>query len=108
MPWQFKWKNNGLLNRRLSVRVASRVQKSKLARKSKSKYKIKENLYRCECGREFEKHQSLNVHFSHCLIHRKGKPLNRDNKIWREKCLRWNKGLKKETDERIKKNSRKI
>lgn len=26
--------------------------------------------YRCECGREFEKSQSLNSHFSRCKIHR--------------------------------------
>lgn len=27
---------------------------------------------KCECGREFEKSQSLNAHYRHCLIHRKG------------------------------------
>lgn len=31
-------------------------------------------MYRCECNREFEKAQSLNAHYSHCLIHRNGKP----------------------------------
>lgn len=34
-----------------------------------SKYKIADNLYRCECGREFSKFQSLNAHFSHCDFH---------------------------------------
>jgi very-short-patch-repair endonuclease len=35
-----------------------------------SKYKIDEDLYRCECGKEFNNYQSLNGHFSHCKIHR--------------------------------------
>lgn len=30
--------------------------------------------YKCECGKEFEKAQSLNAHYTHCLIHRKGAP----------------------------------
>jgi hypothetical protein len=34
-------------------------------------------MYNCECGRTFEKAQSLNAHFSHCLVHRKGKPDSR-------------------------------
>ena len=38
--------------------------------KKQSKYKISDNLYKCECGREFNNHQSLNAHFSHCLIHK--------------------------------------
>lgn len=37
---------------------------------SKSKYKISDGLYRCECGREFTNHQSLNGHFRYCLIHK--------------------------------------
>ena len=32
-------------------------------------YKINENCYRCECGREFDNFQSLNAHFSHCNYH---------------------------------------
>ena len=28
--------------------------------------------YNCECGKFFEKAQSLNAHYSHCLVHRKG------------------------------------
>ena len=41
-----------------------------------SKYKITDSLYRCECGKEFIKAQSLNAHFAFCLIHKKaiGKP----------------------------------
>ena len=34
-----------------------------------SKYKISENLYKCECGREFDNPQSLNAHLSHCKYH---------------------------------------
>ena len=36
-----------------------------------SKYKIEENLWRCECGKEFNKYQSLNAHLSHCDYHHK-------------------------------------
>jgi hypothetical protein len=39
--------------------------------KKQSKYKISDNLYKCECGREFNKSQSLNAHFSHCDYHHK-------------------------------------
>ena len=38
---------------------------------SNSKYKISDNLYRCECGKEFNKYQSLNAHLSHCDYHHK-------------------------------------
>ena len=38
-------------------------------RKSNSKYKISDNLYRCECGKEFNNYQSLNGHLCHCQIH---------------------------------------
>ena len=37
--------------------------------KPSSKYKISDNLYRCECGREFDNPQSLNAHLSHCQFH---------------------------------------
>ena len=37
----------------------------------KSKYKIADHLYRCECGREFDNPQSLNAHLSHCKHHHK-------------------------------------
>ena len=37
--------------------------------KSNSKYKISDNLYRCECGKEFNNYQSLNGHLGHCQIH---------------------------------------
>lgn len=36
-----------------------------------SKYRITENLYKCECCKEFSKFQSLNAHFSHCDYHHK-------------------------------------
>ena len=35
-----------------------------------SKYKISTDLYKCECGREFQKAQSLNAHFCFCLVHK--------------------------------------
>ena len=38
-------------------------------KKSKSIYKISDNLYQCECGKQFTKAQSLNAHFSHCNYH---------------------------------------
>ena len=34
----------------------------------KSKY-FKDNIYICECGRQFFKAQSLNAHFGHCELH---------------------------------------
>lgn len=34
-----------------------------------SLYKISDNLYQCECGKQFNKSQSLNAHFSHCDYH---------------------------------------
>jgi len=56
-------------------------------------------MYKCICGKEFEKSQSLNAHYSHCLIHRNGKkPIDRFLNT-----RNWNKGLSKETDERVKK-----
>jgi len=32
-------------------------------------------MYTCECGRNFEKSNSLNAHYCYCKIHRKGKPV---------------------------------
>ena len=32
---------------------------------------MKDEIFRCECGREFNNHQSLNAHFSHCDFHHK-------------------------------------
>lgn len=58
----------------------------------KSKYKISENLYRCECGKEFNNYQSLNAHFSHCLIHKE--KTNQELKLKRNskgKMLGWDK-----------------
>ena len=43
-----------------------------------SKYKVG-GIYKCECEKTFEKSQSLNVHFSHCLVHRNGVPVNREH-----------------------------
>jgi len=58
-------------------------------------------MYTCECGKSFNKPNSLNAHYSHCLIYRKGNP-----SIDRLKGKRnWNKGLTKDTDERVLKYS---
>lgn len=36
-----------------------------------SKYKLEDNTYQCECGKNFgNNYQSLNAHFSHCKIHK--------------------------------------
>ena len=40
-------------------------------RQKKSKYKIVDGLYRCECGREFNNYQSLNAHFCWCMVHKR-------------------------------------
>ena len=34
-----------------------------------SKYRISDNLWECECGKQFNKSQSLNAHLSHCDYH---------------------------------------
>lgn len=62
-----------------------------------SKYKVNDNLYKCECGKEFSNYQSLNGHFSYCQIHRNGKTpkhlvFTKDNPGWG-----WNKGYTKYT-----------
>jgi len=51
-------------------------------KKSNSKYKISDNLYRCECGKEFNNYQSLNGHLCHCQIHcdKLNKPRNDGHK----------------------------
>jgi hypothetical protein len=60
-----------------------------------SKYK-QDSLYVCECGRTFEKSQSLNAHFSHCIIHRNGVlPTKRNHGGG------WNKGLTADTCESV-------
>ena len=40
-------------------------------RQKKSKYKIVDGLYKCECGREFNNYQSLNAHFCWCMVHKR-------------------------------------
>lgn len=50
-------------------------------------------MYKCECGKTFDKANSLNAHYSHCIIHRKGKaPIDRF-----ENVRSWSTGLTKET-----------
>jgi hypothetical protein len=49
---------------------------SNLTAHKKNKHAISTNGT-CECGKTFEKAQSLNAHYRHCLIHRNGEPVNR-------------------------------
>lgn len=61
-------------------------------------------MYKCVCGREFEKSQSYVAHCGHCKIHLGYEPEDRIGS-----ARAWNKGKTKETDPRIaaisKKNS---
>ena len=60
--------------------------------------------FKCECGREFEKSQSLYAHQSHCKVHlgeeREIKDRFGDSRAW-------NRGLTKETNESLRKISEK-
>ena len=86
----------------MRVRVPHETLKMANAQAQIRIYKIK--MYICQCGKKFEKINSLNAHYSHCLIHRGGKePINR----FKGK-ENWNKGLTKETDNRVLENSKKI
>lgn len=68
--------------------------------KHKSKYWDEEtNKYICECGKYFEKSQSLNAHFGHCLIHKTklGKPITKINWwLTKGKMNGWDKFTKEE------------
>jgi hypothetical protein len=76
--------------------------------KKHSKYKKEEKLYECECGKQFEKSQGLNAHFSWCLIHRNGVlPINKRSQGNMGKGS-WSKGLTKDTDDRIKNMALKV
>lgn len=57
-------------------------------------------MYRCICGKEFEKHQSYVAHCGHCKI----KHPEHANKKHTCRCAGWNKGLTAATDERVKRN----
>lgn len=52
-------------------------------------------MYRCKCGREFEKKQSYVAHCGHCSIHLGRDPVDRfgDSRAW-------SRGRTKDTDER--------
>lgn len=66
---------------------------------------MNEKKYICECGKQWDYYQSLNAHYSHCLIHRKGKkPIDRFGEKFGNSRA-WSKGLTKETDERVKRIS---
>ena len=53
-------------------------------------------MYRCKCGREFEKSQSYVAHCGHCKINLGREPLDRfgDSRAW-------NRGKTKETDSSV-------
>ena len=68
----------------------------------KSKYKISDNLYQCECGKQFNNYQSLNGHFSHCDIH--CKTLNKSRKDGHKGTMNWNNKSKEEIDKIIQKS----
>ena len=53
-------------------------------------------MYRCKCGREFEKKQSYVAHCGHCSIHLGREPTDRfgDSRAW-------SRGLTKRTDNRV-------
>ena len=55
----------------------------------RSKYKT-DTGYLCECGKLFDKSQSINAHFSRCIIHRNGIPPKKRNHGGG-----WSKGLTK-------------
>ena len=57
-------------------------------------------MYKCKCGREFEKKQSYVAHCGHCKTH-----LGRDPKDRFGDSRAWSRGLTKETDERIRRMS---
>lgn len=67
-----------------------------------SKYKISEDLYRCECGREFNNPQSLNGHLSHCKYHHEcvGTEIKKRPHELNHEMAGWNK-FTKEDKERI-------
>lgn len=57
-------------------------------------------MYKCKCGKEFSKSQSLNSHKARCPIHRNGiAPVKRNHGGG------WNKGLNKENDIRVSKQA---
>lgn len=58
-------------------------------------------MYICKCEKTFETRQSLIAHKRWCLIHREGKPIK-----WEPNP--WNKGLSKESDERLAKLGQKL
>ncbi len=87
----FKCKCNREFKTQRSLVSHARFCQDYVKKNKKSKYLIGDQ-YICECKKSFDKPQSLNSHFSHCLIHRKGVPVNRvDSRSG------WNKGLTKDT-----------
>ena len=53
-------------------------------------------MFKCECGKEFEKHQSLNAHKSWCKCN------HQDSEIKMKRGRAWSKGQTKETNEAVK------
>lgn len=64
-------------------------------------------MYKCKCGREFEKGKSYASHCRSCRIHLGREPAPNIGFLEYNKVA-WNKGLTKETDERVRKNGEKI
>lgn len=61
-------------------------------------------MYECECGKQFENKQAYCGHCCHCAKHRliHNKPILESNFKFRKGKSSWNKGLTKETDDRVK------
>lgn len=75
-----------------------------------SKYKIRKDLYKCECGKEFMKFQSLNAHFSHCKIHREsiGKEYHKRAHEIKHEMAGWSKKSKEEIEKIRLKSGKKL
>lgn len=46
---------------------------ARFCKKYKKTEKNKTDVYICECGKQYHNAQSMNAHYSHCIIHRNGK-----------------------------------
>jgi hypothetical protein len=81
-------------------------------KKKRSKYYISEtNTYKCECGKEFEKSQSINSHFSHCFIHRSILGKDNSEEYWNNRNhtdtgMNWNNLTEEEIIEAHKKSGK--
>ena len=62
-------------------------------------------MRQCECGREFEKHQSYASHCRSCRIHLGREPAPYVGGFRGHTKVAWNKGLTKDTDDRVRKQA---